>query len=63
MTKQQKAREFGHKQAEWWVETNKQEELHGGKQFDLAWMLGQVWQRGFDAGQRHQIKLQKEKAK
>lgn len=63
MTKQQRARDFGHKEAAFWRETNKPENLRGQEPFDLAWMLGNAWRHGFESGQRHQIKLQKEKSK
>lgn len=61
MTKQSKAREFARKQSEWWVATNAKELQEGRPAFSLEWMLGGAWKTGFDAGQNHQRKLQREK--
>lgn len=63
MTKQQRAREFAHKDAEYWANANKPENLRGREPFDLEWMLSHAWKMGFEAGQRHQIKIQKKKVK
>ena len=64
MNKSQRAREYGHKAAERWEVVNTDEaQRYGHKPFTLEWMLSHAWKMGFEAGQRHQIKAQKEKNK
>lgn len=63
MTKQQRAREFAHEMVEYWANANKPENLRGRDPFDLEWMLSGAWKSGFDSGQRHQVKIYKEKGK
>ena len=61
MSKPSKAREFARKQVDFWQRTNDREVQEGRPAFTLEHMLDRAWCTGYDAGQNHQRKLQKDK--
>ena len=61
MSKPLKAREFARKHVGFWQRTNDREVSEGRPAYSLEHMLDAAWRTGYDAGQNHQRKLQREK--
>jgi len=62
MSKPARSKEYASKAADKWALWNAENRADGLKEFELEHMLSIAWRQGFDAGQRHQRILQKEKA-
>ena len=60
MSKTILSREYGRKESEWWTQHNADEVAKGYAPASLQHMLTIAWKKGFESGQRHQKKLQKQ---
>jgi len=61
MSKSILSREYGRKEANWWTQHNADDVAKGYAPAGLGHMLTIAWKKGFESGQRHQKKLQKER--
>lgn len=63
MTKPSRSKEYAIAMAEKWARYDADQLRNGLEPFSLEHKLSIAWRTGFDAGQRHQIKIEKAKNK
>ena len=63
MTKSSRSKEYASAMADKWARYEADNLRNGLEPFSLEHKLSIAWRQGFEAGQRHQVKIQKEKNK